>query len=193
MNNHEMSAALGHTYAGTVFDLACQWQMLNEVKLDMDTLAYLLKVEKDFTALMASPYFSPAYKQHLIQKLFAGKFTDLTMNFLMVVIRHNRSKFLPQVIAAFKDLWNIHLGLAPVRVTVSHALPEDEAQKLSEELTAGLKSKIKLDMAVDPSIIGGVVIRYGDSIVDNSVRTRLYRAVKAITSQEKRWNKIDEV
>jgi F-type H+-transporting ATPase subunit delta len=76
-----------------------------------------------------------------------------------------------------------------VKVTVSKPLNEGEVERLSADIASAINKKVKLELAVDPSIIGGITIRYGDKMVDNTVRSRLQQAVKTIIEQGRRRGK----
>jgi F-type H+-transporting ATPase subunit delta len=115
------------------------------------------------------------------------------MNFMMVAAGHNRIRFMPEIVACFNRLWDKLRRVVPVKITVSQKLDEQRRRKLSDDIEALLEQKIRMESYVDPSIIGGIIIRYGDKVIDNTVRTRLSNAVKTTTSAEKRWTKLDEV
>ncbi|MGA2091862.1 MAG: ATP synthase F1 subunit delta [Sedimentisphaerales bacterium] len=185
---------IGDIYAQAVFETAQDQQMLGDVKSDLDSLGNVFNEATELKELLWSPYFTRQYKADLLEKLFAGKFSQLTMNFLMVVARHNRLKFLPEIIAGFSRLWDQRHGLVPVSITVSKNLDDLRIKKLCDEIASSLERKIRLTQSiVDPSIIGGIIIHYGDRVIDNTIRMRLLNAVQTITSQEKRWIKFDEV
>jgi F-type H+-transporting ATPase subunit delta len=163
------------------------------VKSDFDLLGDIFAKEEDLRELMWSPYFTRQYKTDLLLKAFSGTFSELTMNCMMVAARHNRVKFLPKIVACFDRLWDKYHGFLPVKITTSEKLDDKRIKKLSDDIASSLKRKIRIESSTDPSIIGGIVIRYGDKIIDNTIRTRLLNAVKTLTRKEKRWINFDEV
>jgi F-type H+-transporting ATPase subunit delta len=180
MNVIDASAHLAEVYARSLFELAERSKMLNAIKDDLEVVQNISAQEKDFRTLMASPYFTPDHKEQIVQKIFSGKLNDLTIDFLRVVIGHDRMVFLPQIITRFNELWEAHHGYKIVQVTVSRALSSQEAEKLSADIGRAINNKAKLQIGVNPSIIGGIIIRFGDRIIDNSIRSRLRRAVNTI-------------
>jgi F-type H+-transporting ATPase subunit delta len=192
MNVIDVAVHLADIYARAFFELAERSKMVNAVKDDLDVVQDISVQEKDFRTLMTSPYFSSDLKKQMVQKILSGKLCDLTVDFLMVVIRHNRMMFLPQIIARFNELWEAHHGYKIVQVTVSQMLNSQEAEKLSADIAHAINNKAKLQMGVNPSIMGGIIIRFGDRVIDNSIRSRLRRAVNVIMSRQKA-GKIDEV
>jgi F-type H+-transporting ATPase subunit delta len=193
MNTYEAGTLIGEMYAKTLFELAEQEQLVDAVKSDFDALTAVFAAEQNFATFLASPYFSCEHRQQLIEKIFSGKFTALIVNFLKVVIRHNRTRFLPQMIERYSELWDNSHGFYKVRATVSRAMDDAEVQRLSEDIAVAMKAGVRLQLAVDPSIIGGIIIRYGNSVIDNTVTSRLRHAVQTITNQEKRQKKSDEI
>ena len=193
MNTTRNSTRVGDIYAKVLFELADRSKITQTIKEDLDLLVDIFVKEKDFHALMGSPYFSREYKKQLLQKVFSVRLSELMMNFLMVALRHNRIMFLLEIAFSFSQLWDVYYGYLNVKIVVSERFDNRRLQKLSEEIASALKGKINLEMAVDPAIIGGIIIRYGDRIVDNTIKTRLLRAVKVITGPEKRLIKTYEV
>ena len=186
------SVHLETTYARALFELADEYGMLGTVKDDLDSWTNLCKAEKDLEKLIISPYFSSEIKQHFISRLLSGKITDLTMNFMTAVIKHNRTTYLPQIIAEYHKMWEAREGYCHVELMVARAMPPQEVGKLSADIASAINRKIKLELSVNPSIIGGIIIRYDDKVIDNTVRGRLQTAVKAIIRRGES-RKIDEV
>jgi F-type H+-transporting ATPase subunit delta len=193
MNGFETGIRLGGIYAQALFELAERSKMLDSVKDDLDAVRNVSIEVRDFGALMVSPYFSTEYKGQIIQKMFGGKLSDLTMDFLMVAVRHNRMMFLAQIIDKFNELREIGQGYRIVEVTVTEPMSKEEAKRFSTDMAGALKSKVKLQVSVNPSIIGGTIIRYDGKVIDNSIRGRLRQAVATIMSSQRRQEKVDEV
>jgi F-type H+-transporting ATPase subunit delta len=106
----------------------------------------------------------------------------------MVVIRHGRARLLTDIIGRYGELWDAYHGYYHVKVTVPRALEDGQAKELSDDIAAAMNSplgRVKLQVAVDPDIIGGVIIRCGDKVIDNSIRNRIDVAVKTVMTQIK--------
>ncbi len=193
MNGFETGMHLAKIYAQALLELAEQAKMGESIRDELEIVQSVNVREKDFGALMESPYFSTEYKGEVVQKMFEGKLSDLTMNFLMAAVRHNRMMFLPQIIDRFNELRETQQGYRIVQVTVSEPMSREMAERLSTNMAGAMKSKVKLQVSVNPSIIGGIIIRYGDKVIDNSIRGRLRQAVGTIMSSQRRQEKVDEV
>jgi len=193
MNGFETGIRLGGIYAQALFELAERSKMLDSVKDDLDAVRNVSIEVRDFGALMESPYFSTEHKGQIIQKMFGGKLSDLTINFLIVAVRHNRMMFLAQIIDKFNELQEIGQGYRIVEITVTEPMSKEEAKRFSTNIAGALKSKVKLQVNVNPSIMGGIIIRYDGKVIDNSIRGRLRQAVETIMSSQRRQEKVDEV
>ena len=185
---------IGDIYAQAVFESAQQENLLAEVKSDLDSLAGVFEQVTEFKELLLSPYFTRKYKAALLEKMFAGRFTQLSANFLQVIARHNRLKFLPEIIGSFTRLWDQMHGLVPVSITVSQKLDDLRIRSLCDEISSALERKVRLTQSiVDPSIIGGIIIHYGDKVIDNTIKTRLLNAVQTVTSKQKWETNFNEI
>jgi F-type H+-transporting ATPase subunit delta len=184
------TATAGHIadiYAGSLMDLAVRSQSVDAVAADLDLLSTLLEQNPGFEAFLASPYFGERAKRDMVCKILADKLQPLTLHFLFVMIDHNRGRFLPEIIGRYRQIYRAYQGYQTVEVTVAQPLSDPEKEKLSKELAEAMNAMIDLDVHVDPAVLGGVVIRYGDKMVDNSVRGRLARTVhQLLTYPQKR-------
>jgi len=183
MNINDKAIRVGQTYAQAVFELAEQSRLIDVLKNDFDILASLIAQSKELETLMNSPSFHEESKKRLIDEVFSGRLNELTVNLLMIVIEHNRARFLPQIIARYNELWEARNGLHRVKVMVSKAMDNAEIEKLTGNIAAAISGRVKLEVVVNPSIIGGIIIRHGDKVIDNSIRNRLQLTVKEITKR----------
>ena len=175
---------VAEVYCGVLFDVARQQQAIEAVKADMDELEKFLFADISFVEVMTSPYFPYENKSRLIDRLFGGKLHDLTVSFLHSVAAHNRCGALYHMIKRFNKLYKMMIGYKDVWITVSHALDQDEIDSLKASLASALNTeKIGVEFNVEPAIIGGTIIKYEGKMIDNSIRTRLRRAVDTVISQ----------
>jgi F-type H+-transporting ATPase subunit delta len=193
MTSFGTASHIAETYSRTLFELASQQQLVDTVKSDLDILGDLVTADKNFLAFMTSPHFSLRQKQQLIKKSFGSSLNNLTFDFLMVVLFHNRITFLPYIIAKYEKLYQNYHDYRKIRVTVSQPLSPEGNEDLKTALSTAMNNdRILLDTTVEPSIIGGIIIRYDDKIIDNSVSGRLKRAVDTIMTRCKNRGKVYE-
>lgn len=175
---------LGRIYARSLFDLAEQEQILDRVEQDLLLAQTLLDQEPLFRRFIESPYFVPTAKQALLKKVFQDRVQDLTLRFWYVVIQHERALYFSDMLKQFHAMLRARDKRREVRVTVPVSLDTQTRTRLVRNLTDAMKSEVDLEVTVDPSLLGGAVIRYDDRLVDNSVRGRLRRMVHDIMQRK---------
>jgi len=184
MTSFDTACRITEIYSRTLFELALEQQTVETVKNDMDVLDDLAKTGEQFLGVMVSPFFSSEQKLTLMLKVFSGRLNDLTVNFLAAAIHHNRMVLLPQIITEYIGLYKKHHNYLDIQITVSQPMVQDKIQALETLLSEIIASnKIILKILVDPLIMGGIIIRYNDMIIDNSVRRRLRGAVETIINR----------
>jgi F-type H+-transporting ATPase subunit delta len=193
MTGTDVGLHIGDLYSRALYDLAEAFGIVKEVKEEMILLGTLIEQEREFLHIMSSPQFAAEYKQSLLNKMFAGKFSDLTFNFLLEVDRHNRTMYLSQMIDQFGELWDAHHGIRIVELTFHENLNPDELANITQTISNAMGKQVELRLHVKPAIMGGAVIRYGASVIDNSIKARLYRAVHTVMDSCKQIRIKDEV
>lgn len=175
---------IGEIYGQVLFQLATERGEAELVKSDFDEIDKFMFAEGDFHAILSSPFLSAEHKSRLTEHLFSGKVCELTMNFLLTAGSHNRLSALPNIIKKYSRLYRQSKGHKDIWMTISHAIDQDERDAIKASLAAALKTEnITLEFNVEPEIIGGTIIRYEGKMIDNSIRTRLHRAVDTVISQ----------
>jgi F-type H+-transporting ATPase subunit delta len=170
-----MSAVrLSTRYAKSLLELAQEKNVLEEVKRDIETLQWISKKNRDFAVMMHSPVINADKKQHVFSALFKDRFNNITMTFLDLVAAKRREMYLPEITNEFLIQYNQLKNITPVKATT--AVPIDEAMiKTIEDLLkqkAGIEN-IQLTSKVDPNLIGGFKLEYGDKLYDASIRHKL--------------------
>jgi F-type H+-transporting ATPase subunit delta len=168
-------------YAGCLAEVARDTADKGDtIERDLEVLSAVLAEEPQFGAFLVSPYFSESAKQEMIRNVFAARVDPITLNFLFAVVAHRREIVLDQMIERYRELSRARRGRQAVRATVAQPLSEEQRAALSANLAGALTAEVDLDVRIDPSIIGGIVIHYAGQKVDNSIRTRLHRVVGEI-------------
>lgn len=170
-----LNQAVARRYASALFELAQEKGLVDQVDREFGMIVSMVDANPQLRAVMDDVLMSPGVKTDLAQKLFTGKVSPLVMNFLLVVIRKRREMFFPQMYRSFLDLANEARGIVEVEVRSAVPLPEELAQTLEAKLVARLGKRVKFQTQVAPELIGGLVVRVGDELMDGSVRTRLRR------------------
>ena len=174
-------ASLAGRYASALFDLALSERQIDAVSRSLDTLAQALLDSKEFAELVASPLVSRDQAGLALGALGPALGLDpLTTNFLGVLARNGRKSQLRPVIRAFKRLAADHRGETSAEVTTAHPLNDDQLAALRKQLRARAGREVAIEAAVDPAILGGIVVKLGSQMIDASIRTKLNRLALAM-------------
>ena len=176
-------------YSDVMFELAQESGLLDDVMADLEAVGALLQDEPEFLSLLTLGHLKEAEKSKMIRRVFKGRINNLTLDFLCVLGKRNRMSFLHGIGDRYQVLLDEHKHLHRIEVTLSKEPDDEQVEKLKQDLKDAISAEIKLSVTVDPDIIGGIVIRKGDLVVDNSVRTILNRTVSAVMAKSKQKQK----
>ena len=161
-------------YATALFELARDEKSIDAVKADLDEFEALLSESADLKRLVRSPVFSAdAQLKALTAVLDKAGVTGIAANFLKVLTRNRRLFAIGDVIRAFRALVARFKGEASADVTVAERLSDRNLDALKTALKSVTGKDVALNVNVDPSIIGGLVVKLGSRMVDSSLRTKL--------------------
>ena len=133
----------------------------------------VLEKQRDFARLLTSDMVGREQKLTLIDRIVAGRGSELFTNFLRVLARHDRLNLLPLVLAQCGIEYEKRLGRKRVQLVTAKPLPEEALAKIRDRLASVLPFQPVMEPAVDPDVLGGLRIRVGDTVYDGSLRARL--------------------
>jgi F-type H+-transporting ATPase subunit delta len=161
-------------YATALFELARDEKSIDAVKADLDRFESLLNDSADLKRLVRSPVFSAeAQSRALTAVLDKAGMSGIPANFLKVLTANRRLFAVTDVIRAFRALVARFKGEASADVTVAETLSDKNLDALKTALKSVTGKDVTLNVKVDPSIIGGLVVKLGSRMVDSSLRTKL--------------------
>ena len=169
-------SGLAERYAKALFELADDRKALDEVANDLRALRGLIDESADFRRLIRSPVVSRVEQGNAVAALAerAG-FSMLTKNFLGVVARNRRLFVLPGVIAGYLKELATRRGEVTAEVTAAKPLTPAQTEAVNEQLRKAVGGKVAVDLRIDPSLIGGLVVKVGSRMVDASIKSKLAR------------------
>lgn len=166
-------AAVARTYADALLELAgrdsgpAAWlEMLSEV-------AGLYESSPPFKAFLHTPRVSESDKIGVLRASFGDRYPENFVRFLIVVVKKRRQALLPVIDRAARDLLYARTGRIHATVTLARELDEAFRAEIQRELTRVLDREVDAEFRTDPRLIGGMVVRAGDRVLDGSVRRRL--------------------
>ena len=161
-------------YATALFELARDEKCLDAVKADLDRFEAMLVESEDLKRLVRSPVFSADVQAKALSAVLdKAAITGISANFLKVLTANRRLFAVADVIRAFRALVARFKGEASAEVTVAEPLSEKNLETLKAALKSVTGKDVTLNVQVDPSIIGGLVLKLGSRMVDSSLRTKL--------------------
>lgn len=169
-------SGLAERYAKALFELADEQKALDAVADDLRALRAMIAASADFRRLIRSPVLSRAEQAKAIAAI-AGRagFSVLTRNLLGVAARNRRLFVLPEVIAGYLHELAARRGEVSAEVTAAQALTPAQTDAVNEQLRKAVGRKVAVDIRVDPSLIGGIIVKVGSRMVDASLKSKLAR------------------
>ncbi|HEX3860941.1 MAG TPA: F0F1 ATP synthase subunit delta [Stellaceae bacterium] len=170
------ASGLAERYAAALFDLADERHALDVVANDLRELRAMLHASSDLVRLLRSPVLSRDEQGKAIAALAeqAG-LSPLTRDFLGVVARNRRLFAVPAMIEAYLKQLADRRGEVTAEVTVAQPIDETRHAALLEQLRRIVGARVSVDVKVDPSLLGGMIVKVGSRMVDASLSSRLQR------------------
>jgi F-type H+-transporting ATPase subunit delta len=167
-------SAVAERYAGSLFELALQENSVAKVEADLASFEAMLNGSEDLGRLINSPVFSSEDQAKAIAAIAdRAKITGLVGNLLRVVARNRRLFAVPGMIKAFRRIAADHRGEASADVTSAHALTAAQQTELKATLKSIAGKDVAIAMTVDPSLLGGLIVKMGSRQIDTSLKTKL--------------------
>lgn len=176
-----MAKLVSKTYGEALFELAIEENKLDVFMDEVKTLLQLMEENPEFSKLMNHPKIDKDEKLAVIEAVFGGRMDKELTVFLRLLIIKDRYAQVEEVFAYFLDLGKKEKGIGVAFVT--SAVPLSQAQKADMEkrlLETTSYKEMEMNFVIDPSLIGGLVIRIGDRVVDSSVKTKLSELTKQL-------------
>lgn len=168
---HEES--ISRNYAEALLALARKANATGEWATLINAVANAVEQDLTLRRFLAAPQISAAEKNAVLAKAFEGKAPPLFVKFLQKLVTNRRQVLIPEIAAEYGDLLDDAEGRVHARVTVAREASTADQEAIAKELSRALKKTVVAHVAVNPAILGGIVVRVGDTVMDGSVRRRL--------------------
>ncbi|QOS98203.1 F0F1 ATP synthase subunit delta [Brevibacterium sp. JNUCC-42] len=168
-----MSGALAKRYARALFEIAAERGLIDQIEDELKDLAEALQQVPDFQKLFMHPRIAVSSKKELLEELFKGKTSQELINFLFALVDNKRESEFEEITKAYVEMANDKRGFADATVTTAKPLSKEELEELAAQFGQMLDKKLRFESVVDPTIIGGVVVKIGDRLYDGSLKTKL--------------------
>ena len=183
----ERAGAITRIYASALLQLAEESGALEERVDEVRAVLQVLREERGLSKILASPKVDVKRKLELVRSVFDKRISAHLLNLFLLLIEKNRHMFLTGVLESFVDQWNEAHGRVKANVATAARLDEDEAGHLADACSKMIGKELVLSREVEPELLGGAVLRYGDTVVDGSLRRRIQRMKgELLTSMDRR-------
>lgn len=163
---------LAQVYARSLFAVGREQGKLDVLREQLGQLADALDERRELATFFFSPYFSTKEKQEGLGRLLSGADESL-VNFVNLLIENHRMPVVFRIRLEYERLWDEENRVLPVEITSAIELDQATTENLGRTIGERAGRKVQLAARVDPDILGGIVVRVGNSILDASIRNRL--------------------
>jgi len=170
---------IAQVYARSLFEVALEQGTLDAVRDQIGEFADAVDAERGLQTFFFSPYFSTTEKKEGLRKAVDGA-DETVMNFLELLIDKHRMPVIFRLRRELDRLWREENKLLPVALTSAVELDAQTVKDLGEKIGESTGRKVQVTTSVEPDILGGIVLRVGNSILDASIRNRLEQLRKQV-------------
>lgn len=157
-------------YAEALFSLASEKEKVEDFKAELERVVEVFAKHEDLNKAFNAPHISPFVKRSIAKKLFEGKVLPELLAFLLLLVDKKREKFLPAVAEKYQKIFDESVNSTTAVVTLASDIPENQKVLIARTLSAYTKKDVRLEINTDPSILGGIIVRIGDTLIDGSLR-----------------------
>lgn len=176
-----MTGDVGKLYAQALFELSLESDSLDKVCTELKQCRKIFDENPQLVKLLNSPVILRTEKQEVINKIFGE--SGVVHDFICLVTDNNRISYFGKMTDAFIQHYNQHNNITEMTVVTSVPLKSEQKAKLVKKLEQKSGKTVKLNEKVDPSIIGGIILKMGNSQIDNSIKGRLEAVAKQLKIQ----------
>ena len=179
-----IASQLALRYAEALYEIAAEKEALDGVEKELDIVEETLAEYGELATLLYHPQVPLAAKKETVVRVFGPQVADYVRNFLLLLVDKRRETALPAIIKVYRQLANKARNIAEAEVTTAMPLAEGDRQALAAKLSAVTGKTVVLNTRVDESIVGGVVVKIGDKLIDGSVVRQLETLKAALLKTE---------
>lgn len=177
-------SAITVRYAKAFFSLAKEKNLLDKLKVDIESVLEICNQSTDFILLLESPIVKSSKKTELIKTIFSGNVHELTLNFLLLITENKRESHIPGICRNFLEFTRKDQNIKSAVLTTASEVSTETAKKIEQLLGKELNATIELSTSVNPDILGGLVLRLDDKQYDASVATQLKKIKQSLLETE---------
>ena len=172
--NKGFSGTSASRYSLALYELATEANVLSEVEVHSVSIINLILSSEDFNSLIKDPTSTKEDQLNALSKISEQyKLNELLSKFLSFLVAKRRLFYVDKILKSFAETCSIKRGELKAELTSAKDLTESEVNSIKEELTKNFSSKIKLNYKHDTSLIGGLIVQVGSTMIDTSIKNKL--------------------
>ncbi len=160
-------------YAKSLLSLALEQGTVDAVHADMLLVNQVISDSRELKVMLTSPIIKSDKKTAILSEIFKGKISDLSLQFIDLAVAKGRDALLPAIASAYEEAYRAHKNISTVEVTSAIALSEEQKKRIMAIAAKQGVENAEVVEIVDPSLIGGFVMRMGDKQIDASISNRI--------------------
>lgn len=168
-----LNKSVARRYAEAFFSIAQDHSKIDEYQQELELIVETIKGSDDLKQYLDHLLIPAKDKKENITKIFGNHVSQITLNFLLMIIDKRREAYIESIVEEYKELADISRNIAKADLITAQEVSEEEVNTLAQKLSASTGKTVHLKQTVDPSLIGGVKIRIGDQIIDGTVAKKL--------------------
>lgn len=168
-----MAKLVGKKYAEALFDVAIELDKLEQFKDEILFISQVFQKEPKLNIIIQHPKISKAEKKDIINSIFKGRVSQEILNLMYIVIDKERERDIQDISDEYINLFNEKYGIVDAQAITAIPMTEDEKLALSQKLSKKFNKKVNLTNIVDKDIIGGILVKVQDKVIDESIRKQL--------------------
>jgi len=168
-----LNKTVARRYAEAFFAIAQERQQVDSLENELKSVAALLAEYEDLASFLYHPLIPPRNKVEVMDQLLANKLSPVTLDFVKLVIQKRRERYLVAISEEYTALADEARNIIKAELTTAKPLTEEAVAEIREKLSQSTGKTVRLDVKVDPSLLGGIKVRVGDRVIDASVAKQL--------------------
>jgi F-type H+-transporting ATPase subunit delta len=164
---------VARSYAEALFALGEKHRAHDDFAQGLNTITSLLESDVRVSTFLQTPKIELAQKKSALRAALEDQVSPMFLNFVLVIMQKRRQRLLRTIAVEYRELLDEKLGRLHVQVTLAHEPDEATEQSVTAELSRIVGRSVIPHISVDPALLGGIVVRYGDRVMDASLRRRL--------------------
>lgn len=165
---------IGYRYAKSLFDLAKEKNMLEEVRDDMAVIHEVSEQSREFRVMLSNPVINVSRKEAILRAVFGESLeSDFTRHLVNIIVRKGRERYLDNAAKSFLELYDRDKHIQRGKLISAQPMSDEQIAAIKKEVEKETGDTFEMDVEVDPELIGGFVLHIGDRLFDGSVASSL--------------------